>query len=209
MFAHNLPGILAAYSILLVAVLSPGPAVAMLLGIGLSRGRGSAVLTAFGIAAGSSTIGALTFAGMGVLMQEAAWAVTVLRLIGSAYLAWLAWGAFRKAIHPPRIEPMAMPPLAPLRAFVTGYLLQITNPKAVVFWIAIASVGATEGAPLAVTALFLAGAGLMSLAGHMSYAILLSSQPIRAVYARARRRIEAVLGVCFTFFAVKLALSRS
>ena len=202
-------GFLAAYSILLVAVLSPGPAVAMLLGLGLSRGRGTAVVASVGVAAGASTIALLTMMGVGLLLQKAAWAITLLRLVGSAYLLWLAWGAFRKAIAPPRVTAMDMPPLSPGRAFLTGYLLQITNPKAIVFWIAIASVGATTGAPLAVKATFLAGAFLISLAGHGAYALALSSTPVRRAYQNARRGIEATLGLLFTFFAFKLATSRS
>ena len=204
-----LPGFLAAYSILLVAVLSPGPAVAMLLGLGLSRGRATAVIASVGVAAGAATIALLTMLGVGLLLQKAVWAITVLRLVGSAYLLWLAWGAFRKAINPPKVTAAEMPPLSPERAFLTGYLLQITNPKAIVFWLAIASVGATTGAPVAVKLAFLLGAFAISLAGHMSYAIALSSTPVRRAYQSARRSIEATLGVLFTFFAFKLATSRS
>ncbi|WP_375691841.1 LysE family translocator [Pseudooceanicola sp. LIPI14-2-Ac024] len=204
-----LHGFLTAYTILLVAVLSPGPAVAMLLGIALSRGRGSAVVASVGVAAGACTLALLTLAGVGVLMQQAAWAVTVLRLVGAAYLMWLAVGAFRKAANPPEISPAEMPPLSRPRAFMTGYLLQITNPKAIVFWIAIASVGATAGAPAPVVVAFLAGAFAISLAGHMGYALLLSASPIRALYLRARRGVEATLGCLFTFFAFRLATARS
>ncbi|WHZ36132.1 LysE family translocator [Sagittula sp. MA-2] len=204
-----LPGFLASYAILLVAVLSPGPAVAMLLGVALSRGRASAVIASVGVAAGAATLAALTLAGVGVLMQQAAWAVTILRMVGATYLLWLAYGSFRKAIHPPRVAPDEMPPLSPLRAFTTGYLMQVTNPKAIVFWIAIASVGATNGAPAAIVALFLLGAFLISLAGHGAYALALSAAPVRALYARARRTIEATLGLFFTLFAIRLATARS
>ncbi|WP_425100378.1 LysE family translocator [Tropicibacter sp. S64] len=205
----HLPGFAAAYSILLVAVLSPGPAVAMLLGVALSRGRASAVIASVGVACGAATLAALTLAGVGALMQQAAWAVTILRLIGAAYLLWLAFGAFRKAAHPPRVIPAQMPPLSRARAFLTGYLMQITNPKAIVFWIAIASVGATHGAPAPVVAAFLFGAFLISLAGHGAYALALSAAPVRAVYTRARRGIEATLGLFFTFFAFRLATARN
>lgn len=204
-----LPGFLAAYSILLVAVLSPGPAVAMLLGLGLSRGRGSALVASVGVATGAATIPVLTMLGVGLLLQKAAWTITLLRLVGSAYLLWLAWGAFRKALNPPRVTAADMPPLSPARAFLTGYLLQITNPKAIVFWLAIASVGATTGAPLTVKAMFLTGAFAISLAGHGAYALALSSAPVRRAYQSARRGIEATLGALFTLFAFKLATSRS
>ncbi|OWU83316.1 threonine transporter [Oceanicola sp. 22II-s10i] len=204
-----LPGFLTAYSILLVAVMSPGPAVAMLLGISMSRGRASAVVAAIGVAAGSITMGTLAVIGLGVLVAQAAWTLTVMRILGSAYLLWMAYGAFRKAAQPGAIRPAEMPPLSRPRAFLTGYLMQITNPKAAVFWVAIASVGATHEAPVHLIALFLAGSFVMSLAGHMGYALALSSSPVRAVYLKARRGVEATLGVLFTFFAFKLATSRS
>lgn len=206
--ADYLPGFIAAYSILLVAVLSPGPAVAMLLGLGLSRGRGTAVVAAVGVATGAATIALLTMLGVGLLLQQAAWAITTLRLVGAAYLLWMAYGAFRKALNPPVVAAAQMPPLSAARAFLSGYLLQITNPKAIVFWLAIASVGATTGAPLSIKAAFLAGAFAISLAGHGMYAIALSSAPVRRGYQSARRSVEATLGILFTFFAVKLAITR-
>lgn len=207
--AELLAGFLAAYTIMVVAVLSPGPAVAMLMGLAFSRGRATAVIATLGIATGSATIGMLTMTGLGLLLHQAAWAVVFLRLVGSAYLLWLAWGSVRKALHPPQVTPAEMPPLRPARAFLTGYLLQITNPKAIVFWIAVASVSGTMSAPLGVQLAFLSGAATISLLGHLGYALALSSAPVRRAYQSARRGIEATLGVLLTFFAFKLATSRS
>ena len=204
----HLPGFLPAYSILLVAVMSPGPAVAMLLGLGLSRGRGTALIASVGIAAGSSTIAVVTLLGMGLVLQQVAWAITLMRMIGAAYLLWLAFGAFRKALNPPKVTPADMPPLSAPRAFLTGYLLQVTNPKAIVFWIAIGAVGATKGASASVTLLFLLGAFAISLAGHGFYAVALSATPVRRAYQRARRGVEATLGLLFALFAFKLATSK-
>jgi len=45
-----------------------------------------------------------------------------------------------------------------LRHFLTGFLLQVTNPKAITFWLAITSVGATVEGGFAVIAAFVAGA---------------------------------------------------
>ena len=109
-FLPFLPGFAAAYAILLVAASSPGPAVAMLLGIGTARGRGPALVASAGIATGSVVINILTLLGVGILLQNAAWAMTGLRLVGAAYLAWLAWGSIRKAIAPPAIRAEDVPP---------------------------------------------------------------------------------------------------
>lgn len=204
-----LPACLSAYTIMLVAVLSPGPAVALLIGLAFSQGRGAAVIATLGIVTGSATIGFLTMSGLGLILQNAAWAVLVMKLAGATYLMWLALGSLRKAVNPPEIAPLKMPPLSAGRAYATGYLLQITNPKAIVFWIAIASISGTTAAPLPVQLVFLLGAVLISLAGHMGYALALSAAPVRKIYHRARRGIEASLGVILALFAVKLVTSRS
>ncbi len=207
--APYLPGFFAAYAILLVGASSPGPAVAMLLGISTSQGRAPALIACLGIAFGSMTINILTMLGVGLLLSEAAWAMTVLRLIGAAYLLWLAWGALKKALRPPKVQVIQGTPQAASQLFAKGYLLQVTNPKAIAFWLAIASVGAVEGAAIGVVLAFVLGAFVISFAAHGAWAIFLSSSPIRAAYTHARRWIEAALGTFFTFAAYKLATSET
>ena len=183
--APFLNGFLAAYAILLVAGLSPGPAVAMLLGIAQNDGRSGAMIATLGIASGSVVINILTLLGVGLILSQAAWAMTGLRLVGACYLAWLAWGAFNKALNPPRIIAAGATPRPFWQYFTAGFLLQVTNPKAIVFWLAIASVGATIGGGIGIVTLFVFGAFLISLACHGAWALLLSAGPVRRVYARA------------------------
>lgn len=199
-----LPGFIAAYAILLVGASSPGPAVAMLLGISMGQGRAPALVTCGGIATGSMTINILTMAGVGLVLSQAAWAMSALRLVGAAYLLWLAYGAFRKAVHPPTISPMAPVKQPAHKLFLAGYLLQVTNPKAIMFWLAIAALGATEGGGIGVVALFVLGAFALSFLCHAAWAIVLSLPPVRAGYVRARRWIETALSGLFAFFAYKM-----
>ena len=203
-----LPGFAAAYAILVIAASSPGPAVALLLGIGTARGRGPALVATAGIASGSVVLNLLTLMGVGLILAEAAWAMQVLRFVGAAYLAWLAWGAFRKAAHPPRIVAAEVAPAPALRYLLAGFALQVTNPKAVVFWLAIASVGATAGGSAGIVALFVAGAFAISFACHGAWALLLPARPVREAYARGRAWVEGTLGLFFSFAAWKLATTR-
>ena len=204
-----LPGILAAYAILFVGAASPGPAVAMLLGISSGQGRAPALITCFGIATGSATINILTMLGVGLLISQAAWAMNGLRLVGGAYLLWLAWGAFRKALSPPPVRALSVTRQPASQLFTKGYLLQVTNPKAIAFWLAIAAIGAVEGASAAVVVGFVSGAWILSFVLHAAWAVLLSSGPVRAAYASGRRWIEAALGTFFTFAAFKLATTEA
>lgn len=203
-----LPAFAIAYGILFVAASSPGPAVAMLMGISVGQGRSAGLVTCMGIAIGSATINVLTILGVGLILSQAAWAMMALKLAGSAYLSYLAYGAFKKMIHPPQIASQNVPRQTTRALFAKGYLLQVTNPKAIAFWLSIAAVGATANAPLPVILLFIAGGIVISFTCHAAWALALSAAPVRTAYTRARRYIEGALGSFFAFAAFKLATSR-
>ncbi|MEM1302606.1 MAG: LysE family translocator [Pseudomonadota bacterium] len=205
---HFLPGMLAAYAILLVAASSPGPSVALLLGVGAAQGRQAALMTTAGIATGSVVLNAATLAGVGLLLEQAAWAFVALRVLGGAYLAWLAYGAFCKAANPTEVQAAQIAPQGFARLFLTGFTLQVTNPKAIVFWIAIHAVSGIATAPAAVIALFFVGAYVISFGCHGAWGVLFSSNAFRAAYARGRRWIEAALGTFLGFMAVRLVTER-
>ena len=205
---EHLPGFLAAYAILVVAASSPGPAVAMLLGISASSGRSAALVATVGIAFGSVVLNLLTLLGVGLLLTQAAWAMMALKLVGASYLAWLSYQSFRKAVHPPAGSAATVARRSVGRTFLAGFLLQVTNPKAIVFWLAIAAVGATRGGGPEVIALFVAGAFVISFGCHAAWALILSSVPAQRGYATGRRWIEAGVGALFATFAIKLAVER-
>ncbi|HMQ57543.1 MAG TPA: LysE family translocator [Rhizobiaceae bacterium] len=202
-----LPQILAALSIQTVGVLSPGPSVALILGVAMGRGRFPALMTALGVACGSIVLATATVFGVTALFAQVAEMMTLIRLVGAGYLIWLAWKAFGKAMNPPQINATPVEAGSILRTGLSGFLLQVSNPKAILFWLAIASIGGVGSAPPDVAALFITGAFLNSFAGHGAYALLLSAAPVRHAFGRARRWIEGALGVFFLIAGLRLAMA--
>jgi len=203
--SYYLPGFIAAYAILLVGASSPGPSVALLVNQATQHGRYAALLTTFGIACGSATLNIATLLGIELLFSHAAWVVTVLRLVGAAYLLYLAYGAFRNAFNPPKWHPADSLQSAGMNSFVSGYALQVTNVKAMSFWLSISAIGAVEGAPAVVKIAFVVGSFLISFTCHGAWALALSSDRFQQAYSSARRWVEVLLGCCFSFFAYRLA----
>mgnify|MGYP000583718471 CR=1 FL=1 len=203
-----LPQLLLAWSIQAMGILAPGPSVMLILGVATGRGRLPAVVTAFGVACGSIILASATVLGITAIFAEVATLMTAIRFIGAAYLLWLAWKAFRNAINAPELHMRQVRSVSAWRAGLNGFTLQITNPKAILFWLAIASVGGVGNAPAYVIAIFIAGAFVNSFIGHGGYALLLSSGPVRRVYFRFRRWVEAALGGFFAVASYTLATSR-
>jgi len=205
----HLPQLLLAWSVQAAGVASPGPGVMLILGVATTHGRGAALRLCLGIGGAAVLLAAATVLGLAAILSEARSLMIAVKLIGAGYLAWLAWGAFRKAAAPSALaRQVSVPGLSRLGPVGLGFAMQMTNPKAIFFWIAVAAVGGVGQAPAHVVAVFVAGAFAISAGGHAAWALLLSSRPFRALYARARRGIEAALGVVFALFAVRLATSR-
>ncbi len=202
-----LPNLLIAWGVQLTGVLSPGPGVALILGIATSRGRAPALRACIGIACGAIVLSVATVLGLAVIWAEAAFVMTAIKIFGAAYLAWLAYGAFRRTITPP-------PPPKPASAdavgrdVAIGFAMQMSNPKAIAYWIATVALSEIALAPVPLIVFWVGTAFLISFLGHGIWAVALSSTPFRALYARARRWVEGALGTFFAFAAFKLATER-
>lgn len=207
MITEWLPNLLIAWGVQVTGVLSPGPGVALILGIATSRGRAPALRACIGIACGAIVLSVATVMGLAVIWAEAAFVMTAIKIFGAAYLAWLAYGAFRRALSPPP-PPTAATKTAHGRDIAVGFAMQMSNPKAIAYWIATVALSEIALAPLPVIIFWVGTAFLISFLGHGLWAVALSSAPFRTLYARARRWVEGALGAFFTFAAFKLATER-
>ena len=194
-----LPGIILAYTTFLLGIASPGPNVLAIMGTSMRRGRDQGLALALGIAFGSLTWALLTIIGLTALLAQFPFALNMIKVFGGGYLLWLAWKAFRAASgENVASEREIAPLLSAVSYFCRGYLIQMTNPKAAMVWVAIISLGIQNDAPLWVGVTIVVGIFALSVLIHAMYALAFSSQPMIQLYTRARRIIQRVLGVFFT-----------
>jgi amino acid exporter len=208
----HLHGIALAYTVALVGLMSPGPNILAVVGTSMSAGRRHGAMLALGVGVGAFGWGLLTLAGLSALIRAYAAVITMIKIAGGAYLLWLGFKAFKSAASrvDPRFEPIAKgAPARSWQLFLRGLAIQLTNPKAALTWIAIISLGTSGEAPLWVGMSIVLGIGVLSIVGHLGYALLFSTRSMAAVYAKTRRAIEAFLGLFFCFVGVKLLASRS
>ena len=205
-----LPGILLAYSAFLLAIASPGPNILAVIGTSMGVGRASGVALALGVASGSFTWALLTVFGLSAILASYASALYLIKIFGGAYLLWLAYKSLKSAASAHDIEAaeLAGGRRTPSGYFKRGYLIQMTNPKAALAWVAIISLGLKEGAPLWVGAVIVLGTFALSIAVHILYALAFSTPAMVRLYGKSRRVIQGVLGTFFAFAGLKLLTSR-
>ncbi|MEM6358241.1 MAG: LysE family transporter, partial [Pseudomonadota bacterium] len=148
-------------------------------------------------------------AGLGALMLTSTTALVVLRLLGGAYLLYLAWGSARSALSADDERVAAPPRVAGRVAFRRGLLLNLLNPKAVLAWIAVLAIGLPAGAGATELVLVTVACALLGLAIYAGYAVILSRPVAMAFYRRGRRWLEGVFAALFGYAGLRLMLARS
>ena len=193
----------------LVASASPGPATLAIAGTSMSHGRRAGLALASGVTAGSLCWSAMAAFGLGAVMLAHAWLFEAARYLGAGYLLYLAWKSARHALAPARPATVAAAG-APSgsRAFRRGLALHLTNPKAVLFFGSLYSIGIPRDASAADLLCIMAAVGAQGAVVFHGYALLFSSRRMTACYLRLRRAFEAVFAVAFAAAGIKILTTR-
>lgn len=83
-----------------------------------------------------------------------------------------------------------------------GVRLHLTNPKAILFFLSLYSLGVPPGAPLQSLLLVFASVGAVTATVCLGYAWLFASRPVMRVYARARGGFDLAFAACFAVAAI-------
>ncbi len=127
-----------------VISLSPGSAAVLSLGHGLAYGVRATSATIAGMGLGLALVLLVAGGGVGALLLASSVAFTVVKVLGAAYLMWLGWQQWRAPALPVLTDKTSASAQIGLRhlpisreRFATGFLTNATNPKGVVFMVAV------------------------------------------------------------------------
>jgi threonine/homoserine/homoserine lactone efflux protein len=201
----NLPLILIAA---FLASTSPGPATLTIAGTSMASGRKAGLAVASGVTTGSFIWSVSAAFGLGAVMLAHSWLFEIVRYFGAAYLLWLAIKAARSAWMGTRLKTLELPVTTPARAYAKGLALHLTNPKAILFFGALYSIGIPPDTGWQGLLIVIMSVGIQSLIMFHLYAVIFSSAPMTAAYARMKRGFEAVFAVAFGAGAISILTAR-
>jgi threonine/homoserine/homoserine lactone efflux protein len=112
----------------IIAMVTPGPDMLFILGCGMRGGPKAGLLATAGVATSEAIHVAVAAAGLAALFAAVPIAFTVVRVAGAAYLIYLGVQAIRN--RKPLVERNSD------RAYLSGLLTNLLNPKMVTFTIA-------------------------------------------------------------------------
>lgn len=198
------------YGTYLIATISPGPSNMAIMGVAMRDGRLPALVLAAGVITGSLFWAVLAATGLSAVLTTYTQALIIIKIVGGMYLLYLAVRAARSALKPDadiaKVKPNRGPPRYQA-LYRQGVLMHIGNPKAVMAWIAIMSLGIRADASAVVLPVIIGGCAFLGIIVFGGYALVFSTASMIAFYTRLRRWIEGILSVVFAVAGIKVLAS--
>lgn len=188
---------------LLAAMASPGPALLVALRSTLAAGRGAGIATGagLGLVAALWTLAALL--GLDALFELVPWAYAGLKTAGALYLIWIAVEAWRHAR-----APLGPAPAAGRRAFLTGALVNLGNPKSVLFAAAVLVVIFPPTLSLSEKALVTLNHFLVEVTVYAALAVLLGRDAVRVRYLALKPALDRAAALVLGALGLRLLFDR-
>jgi len=198
--------LLAVATITILAVISPGPDFAMVTRNSYLFGRRTGLLCALGIALGVQVHVAYTMFGVSLLMRHAHGLLSVIKVIGAAYLIWIGLQTLRNRT-PLTVDTASAPAISGLAALRMGFLTNALNPKTTLFVVSTYTQVVNAHTPLAVQF----GYGLFMSAAHLAWFSIVAwsfgSETLRSAMLKRQRLLDGVIGTTLCGLGVALGLS--
>ncbi|MEO0547595.1 MAG: LysE family translocator [Pseudomonadota bacterium] len=209
MSLENIVAIAVAFFIVTV---SPGPANIAVATVSMRAGRRDGLLFGLGLSVGLAFWGLVAATGLGTVLQNAPPALFALKVFGGCYLLWLAWQSAKSVVQAPETTDQELGKERSQkpgneRWFWRGLILNMSNPKAVVAWLAALSMGLDGGGSgvLVVVATLVCIA--LGFANYAGYALAFSLSGFMASYRRLAKWIDGVVAGLFAVAGLSLLRS--
>lgn len=191
-----------------VMALTPGPDMILYLGKTIAQSRRAGLVTFAGAVSGVCFHTALAAFGLSALLAASATAFTILKIVGAVYLLYLAFDAIRRGSSF-RLEPGA--PAEPLRSlYLKGLLVNLLNPKIVVFFLTFLPQFITPGDPNATARLVTLGIAFILIASPICLAQIFAAGAIARFLRRsprATRTVDFLFAGVMGVFAARLVVA--
>ena len=187
--------LISVFAIFIPALILPGPDFVAVVRSSMTRGTRAGLLTTLGVSMGLCLYATLSLLGLSAILAEYQWLTWTVRVLGGSYLIFLGIRLLRARPQAIELDQATRP--AGKRAILFGFLVTLTNPKAIVLFASVFATAVTASTPLWLMGLMIGLVTASSLIWYSCVSLFMSSGPVIRRFQRARHWIERAAGVCF------------
>ncbi len=200
--------LLAIAGVLAAGAMSPGPSWFVVAKNALGQSRTHGVATALGTGLGVAIFAILASYGVTALLESVPSAFIAFKLIGGAYLLYLAWRIWSGASQPlETASAESQQTISVFSAFRQGLITQTSNPKTALVIAGIFAAFVPAHPPANTAWLVAIIAFVIDFSWYAIVAISLSTAGSRRVYQRAKIWFDRIAALFLGAIGVRLVLS--
>lgn len=193
----------------LLAVMSPGPDFVMITRNSLIYSRRSGIYSAVGLGLGMAVHATYSLIGIGLIIAKSIVIFSILKFIGAAYLIYFGYKCLCAKAPDLKNSPTSKcRDLSRLAAIRIGFLTNILNPKATLFFLALFTQVVSPQTPKIIQILYAAEMSLMTFLWFAFVCVILSQKRVQAKFFLVQHWFERVFGVLLIALGIKVALSQ-
>jgi len=200
-------------AVFFLAVLSPGPDFVMAVRNSVIYSRRAGLWTALGFGLGVLVHVTYTIFGISAIIAQSILVFNIIKWAGALYLIYFGFMALRskgmgqKVIDEATAKSGSAKGMSDIRALRAGFLTNVLNPKATLFFLAIFSQIISPQTPFIWQAVYGLTCSFMVTIWFSAVTMVLTHKHVQAVFLKATKWIDRVCGVMLIALGVKVALS--
>jgi len=193
----------------LLAVISPGPDFMMITRNSLIYSRKTGIYSAIGLGLGILVHITYSLVGIGYIISQSIVLFNTIKILGALYLIYIGYKSLTSKA--PTIEKESeganTKSISDFEAIKIGFITNVTNPKATLFFLSLFTIVISPDTPLWVKLLMGGEMSIVTFAWFALVAIILSHHLVKQRIGKIQHYAEKFIGIVLIGLGVKVALS--
>ncbi len=190
-----------------LGMLSPGPDFFLVIKNAARYARLPAMMTALGVIAGVATHMAYCVAGLAVVITTTPWLFNILKYAGAFYLIVIGIQAlFSRGGGKLNVSSLPRQEVSLKKAFLQGYLCNLLNPKATLFFLAMFTQVLSTHSSVGEKLWYAFIIWILAAVWWPLLVLLFQSGPVRRALEKAQKLVDKLLGTVLIALGIKVAL---
>jgi len=201
---------LAVATIHFLAVASPGPDFLIVSKNSVTHGRRIGIATALGVALGIGVHVTYCLLGIAIVISKSIVLFNTFKYIGAAYLIWIGYKGLRSRAKKEgeiEISTKAEKPITIWSAIWTGFLVNVLNPKATLFFLALFTQVIDPNTPKWVELMFGIEMITATFLWFTFVSVVFSNSVMKSKLTKFGHWLDRVAGAMLVALGIKVALS--
>ena len=194
----------------LLAVMSPGPDFIMVTRNSLVYSRKTGIYSAIGLGGGILVHVIYSLVGIGLIISQSVVLFNVIKYLGAAYLIYIGYKSITLKSSKLQLDTTEhKKDISPLKAMSIGFLTNVLNPKATLFFLSLFTLVISPTTPLGIKIFMGIEMAVVTALWFAFVAFLISNQLVKSRLQKVQSKAEKFIGFVLIGLGIKVALSSS